>query len=113
MRRNVFFSVVILAMFFIACSEQDPSIRVRNNLDVKANVQLKPQAGNVLNINDVQGNSISGEISVQEGMWTATASIQSSNADPAITFNVQNDVRYTVVIVNTDPPVLEVQTEDK
>ncbi|MFA6232800.1 MAG: hypothetical protein WC824_01260 [Bacteroidota bacterium] len=113
MRTSVIFSLLLLVMLVAACSEENPSIRVRNNLDVKANVQLKPVAGNTININDVQGNSTSGEVDVQEGSWIATATIQSSNADPSVTFNVENDVRYTVVIVNVDPPVLEVQSEDK
>ena len=107
------FSMLVLAVLFIACSEEEPSIRVQNDLDVKANVQLKPDAGSTLNINDVQGNSTSAELTVQEGRWTATASIQSSNADPEIAFDVKNDYRYTVIIVNADPPVLDVRSEEK
>ncbi|MFZ1730779.1 MAG: hypothetical protein WBQ23_02700 [Bacteroidota bacterium] len=113
MKRILSFCLLISAVALFACSEQDPGIQVRNDLDVKANVQLKPQAGNTVNINDVQGNSMSGEITAQEGVWTATASIQSSNADPSVTFDVKNDIRYTVVIVNADPPVLQVLSEDK
>ncbi len=105
--------MVILLGLFSACSEDDPSIRVRNDLDAKANVQLKPQVGSTLNINDVQGESMSGETVLQEGVWDATASIQSSNADPTINFDVKSGIRYTLVIVNTEPPVFELLTEDK
>lgn len=102
-----------LLLFTVACSEEDPSIRVRNDLDVKANVQLKPEVGNTMNINDVAGGSMSPEITVQEGRWTATAGIQSQSTSPETTFDVKNDYRYTVVIVNANPPVLQVQSEEK
>ena len=102
-----------LLLFTVACSEEDPSIRVRNDLDAKANVQLKPEVGNTLNINDVAGGTTSPEVTVQEGRWTATAGIQSQSTSPETTFDVKNDYRYTVVIVNADPPVLQVQSEEK
>lgn len=102
-----------LLLLVAACSEEDPSIRVRNDLEVKANVQIKPGVGNTININDVAGGTISPEFNVLEGKWTAAASIQSGSDTPEIVFDVKNDYRYTVVIVNTDPPVLQVQSEEK
>lgn len=105
--------LLLVAVFAAACSEEDPSIRVRNDLDVKANMQLKPAAGNTININDVLANTTSAEVTVQEGAWTASATIQSSSAEPETTFDVKNDFRYTVVIVNANPPVLQVLSEEK
>ncbi len=113
MRYLKIFMMMFIAVFVTACSEEDPSVRVRNDLDVKANVQLKPTAGNTININDVLANTTSAEVTVQEGNWIATASIQSVSSDPTVTFEVQNDYRYTVVIVNADPPVLQVLSEEK
>lgn len=104
----------LLALFlFTACSEEDPSVRVRNDLDVKVNVQLKPDAGSTMNINDVEGGAATGFVNVQEGWWTATASVQSSNAEPEARFEVSNDMNYTVVIRNTQPPTMEILSEDK
>ena len=105
--------LTLLLLFTVACADEDPSIRVRNDLDVKANVQLKPEVGNTMNINDVAGGTMSPEVTVQEGRWTATASIQAMSGDWTTTFDVKNDYRYTVVIVNNDPPAIEVQSEEK
>lgn len=103
----------LLCVFFVACSEEDPSVRVRNDLDVKANVQFKPDAGSTINVNDVAAKTMSGETTVQEGRWTASATIQSSNQEPEVVFDVENDYRYTIVIVNANPPVLQVLSEEK
>lgn len=108
-----FIALGLLCVFFAACSEEDPSVRVRNDLDVKANVQFKPDAGSTININDVAAKTMSGETTVQEGRWTASASLQSSNEEPEITFDVKNDYRYTIVIVNANPPVMQVLSEEK
>lgn len=111
MKRIAIFIAVLL--FTAACSEEDPSIRVRNDLAVKVNMQLQPAVGNTININDVAGGSMSSDVTVQEGRWTANASIQSQSASPETVFDVKNDYRYTVVVVNVDPPVLQVQSEEK
>ena len=96
-----------------ACSEEDPSVRVRNDLEVKVNVQLNPDAGSTVNMNDVAGGTQTGFMTIQEGWWTASASVQSSSAEPEARFEVSNDVNYTIVIINTSPPTMEVQAEDK
>ncbi len=113
MRFFKLFSLLTLAVLLVACSEEDPSVRIQNDLEVKANVQLKPDAGNTININDVAAGTTSAEVTVQEGRWTATASVQSKSGEYTVAFDVKNDVRYTVVIVNAETPVLEVRTEDK
>jgi hypothetical protein len=110
--KNLGLAMLLLVMM-AACSEEDPSIRVRNDLDKKVNVQLKPAAGNTLNLNDIEAGSTSAFINVGEGTWTATASIQSGSNSPEATFQTENDKNYTVVIVNTVPPGMEVLAEDK
>jgi hypothetical protein len=107
------FAVLLVLIFLGACSEENPGIRVRNDLDKKVNMQLKPAAGNSININDVEPGSTSAAVDVEEGVWTATASIQSLSVSPEHTFQADNDMLYTVVVVNTDPPVLQVLSEDK
>ncbi len=110
------FSIVPIALILlmvVACSEEDPSVRVRNDLEVKVNVQLKPDAGSTMNINDVEGGTQTGLMTIQEGWWTASASVQSSSAEPEARFEAKNDMNYTIVIINTSPPTMEVQSEDK
>ncbi|MCB2206641.1 hypothetical protein KQI65_18010 [bacterium] len=106
-------TVLIAFTLLTACSDDDPSLRVRNDLDVKVNVQLKPDAGNTINMNDIAGGSESGFMTVQDGWWTATASVQSSNAEPEARFEVKNNMNYTVVIVNTDPPEMQILSEEQ
>lgn len=105
----ILLGLVLLA----ACSEDAPSVRVRNDLDVKVNVQLKPDVGSTININDVEGGVTTVLEDVNEGMWTASASVQSSSAEPEARFETKNNMNYTVVILNTSPPSMEVQSEDK
>lgn len=106
-------AVLLLITVAAACSEEDPSIRVRNDYDKKANVQLKPAAGSTININDVEGGTTSVFHDVQEGEWSATASISSVAEAPTKTFRAENDMNYTVVIINAEPPSMEVVAEDK
>ncbi|MDT8324975.1 MAG: hypothetical protein RRA94_12745 [Bacteroidota bacterium] len=112
-RLLVLLPLLAILVLGTACSEEDPSVRVRNDLDVKVNVQLKPDAGSTININDVEGGTATALSNIQEGWWTATASVQSSNAEPESRFEAKNDVNYTVVIRNTAPPTMEIQSEDK
>jgi len=113
MKRLSILLPVLAVLLFAACSEEDPGVRVRNDLDVKVNVQLKPDAGSTMNINDVQGGDATAFMNFQEGWWTASASVQSSNAEPEARFEAKNDMNYTVVIRNTDPPTMEILSEDK
>ncbi|MCZ7554982.1 MAG: hypothetical protein M5R41_01095 [Bacteroidia bacterium] len=116
MSRNTFFAVVLLvasAVLSTACSEDPPSINVRNDYTAKVNVQLKPAAGNTVNINDVQSGQTTSFMDVTEGQWTASATIQASSAEPSATFTTSNDNNYTVVITNTEPPTMQIQVGDK
>lgn len=103
----------LLALAFTACSEEDPTIRIKNDLDVKVNVQLKPDAGSTININDVAAGTISDMVTVQEGGWSASASVQSSSAEPSAVFVAENDMEYTLVIKDENGPMMEVQSQGK
>ncbi len=106
-------AVCAIMLFTSACSEDPPSVNVRNDNSAKVNVQLKPAAGNTININDVQSGQTTNFMDITEGAWSASASIQSSSEAPAATFNASNDNNYTVVITNTTPPVMQIKVEEK
>ena len=43
----------------------------------------------------------------------ATASIQNESVTPTTTFNNTNDNNYTIVVVNSNPPTLRVDSSSK
>lgn len=106
-------TALLVSVLFTACSEESPSLRVRNDRQTKANMQIKPAAGNTININDVQGGQTTGYISISEGNYVVTATIQSESVSPEIGITAKNDMNYTVVVANTAPPTLRVESEEK
>jgi hypothetical protein len=114
-RINLFVGLLLFtaAVLFSACSEDPPSVNVRNDYKAKVNVQLKPAAGNTININDVQSGQTTNFIDVTEGAWSVSATVQSSSAEPSASFSTSNDNNYTVVITNTEPPIIQIQVKDK
>ena len=104
---------VAMFVFLGACTEEAPSVRVRNDLDSKINVQLKPATGNTVNINDVEAGSTTAPMNVEEGVWTASASVQSQPLKSTQTFKTDNDILYTIVLVNVESPVIQVLAEEK
>lgn len=100
-------------ILFAGCSKDAPSIRVFNERTTKANVQLKTPSSNTININDVAGGTGSVFQDVQAGEWTATAGIQNESVSPSITFSVEEDKYYIVVVTNATPPTLRVESSDK
>lgn len=106
-------TALLVSVLFTACSEESPSLRVRNDRQTKANMQIKPAAGNTMNINDVQGGQTTGYISISEGNYVVTATIQSESVSPEIGVTAKNDMNYTVVVANTTPPTLRVESEEK
>ncbi len=106
-------AVMLIALMTSACSEDSPSVNVRNDYTTKVNVQLKPAVGNTININDVESGSTTSYTDIVEGSWSASATVQASSAEPAATFNATNDNNYTVVITNTEPPLMQIKVEEK
>jgi len=113
--KKIFSYCVLLSliMLSIACSGEPPSVRVKNERSNKANVQIKQADGNTININDVAGGSVSGYKDLVEGATQATAVIQSEQVSPSSPFTVVKDKNYTVVVTNSNPPTLRIDSEDK
>ena len=105
--------VLILGLGIVGCSSDPPSVRVMNERTTKANVQLKVGTDNTININDVEGGHASAYRDVAEGTFVATATIQNESVSPTTSFNAEKDMNYTVVVVNSTPPTLRVDSEDK
>ena len=105
----------LLSILFLAqgCSEEAPSLRVRNDFSKKVNVQCKPAAGATLNINDVAGGTSSVFQDVAETTFSASASVQGESSAPTAVFTTKNKYRYTIVITNTVPPEMKVETEER
>lgn len=110
------FALLLLLIFVlmnVACSDEPPSIRVKNERSSKANVQIKQADGNTININDVSPNNFSQYRDIIEGVAIATAVIQNEQVSPTSSFTTSANRKYTVVITTTTPPTLRIDSEDK
>ncbi len=107
-----YFGVFILFISLVACSSEPPGFRVKNEYTSKANVQIKTVA-NTFNINDVQPGTATDYREVPEGLVEITAEIQNVVNEPEGSFNAQQDKNYTIVIVNSTPPVIRIDVSDK
>lgn len=103
---------LMLMVFLTGCSEEAPSIRVYNERPTKANVQIKT-AGNTININEVILGQTTNFQNIAEGNSEITAVIQNEAVSPTITFKAVNDYNYTIVVVNSVPPTLKVNSDKK
>ena len=113
MKKITFYiTITFISLAILACSEEPPSIRVSNERTTKANVQIKT-VNNTINHNDVAGGTATNYQDVTEGKIDVTAEIQNETVSPITTFNASNDNNYTIVIVNSNPPVLKVNVSDK
>ena len=111
--KNVFkfLSILFLFITFVACSDDPPSFRVKNERTTKANVQIKTVA-NTENINDVQPGTLTNYKEVAEGKVDVSAEIQNETDEPVNTFNAENNNKYTIVIANTTPPTIRIDVTD-
>ena len=107
-----FFVVFFLIVTFIACSDEPPSFRVKNERPTKANVQIKT-VNNTVNLNDVQPGTVTNYQDVAEGKVEITAGIQNEDFSPTGSFNASNNYNYTIVVVNSTPPSLRVDSSSK
>jgi hypothetical protein len=103
-------SSLLLLSLLAACSEDLPRLRVRNENDRKANVQVKPDVGSTININDVGAGTTTEYRDMSEGRYAFKASIQSGEESNELVQDLQNDTRYELVISDEDPPVLKIVT---
>ena len=105
--------LTLLLIGLSGCSSDPPSARVLNERTGKANIQLKFQDGNTININDVAGATATNYQDINTGTCVATASLQSESVAPTASFNAEEDMNYTVVVVNSTPPSLRVDASSK
>jgi hypothetical protein len=112
--KNVFklLSILFLIVTFIACSDEPPSFRVKNERPTKANVQIKTVA-NTENINDVQPGTVTNYKEVAQGLVEISAEIQNETDEPTGSFNAEENNNYTIVIANTTPPTIRIDVTDK
>ena len=108
----------VIAVVFIlgvvsGCSSDPPSARVFNERPTKANVQIKAQSGNTININDVGGGATTNYQDINTGSQVVTAVIQNESVSPTVSFNAEEDNNYTIVVVNSTPPTLRVDASGK
>lgn len=106
------FSIVALVIVFIACSDEPPSFRVKNENANKANVQIKTVT-NTININDVQPGTVTGYREVPKGLVEISAEIQNETNEPEGSFTAQDNKNYTIVILNSTPPSIRIDVSDK
>ncbi|RJP67057.1 MAG: hypothetical protein C4539_10485 [Ignavibacteriales bacterium] len=107
------FTVLSYFVILTGCKDEPPSIRIKNERQTKANVQIQQSNSNTININDVEGGKYSAYQDVAEGGKTATAVIQSESVSPSINFSTSNDNNYTIVILNEATPKLRVDVSSK
>lgn len=107
-----FCAIFFLLVTFIACSDEPPSFRVKNERSTKANVQIKT-VNNTVNLNDVQPGTATNYQDVAEGNVEITAVIQSESVSPSGGFSAANDYNYTIVIVSSTPPSIRVDASSK
>jgi hypothetical protein len=107
-----YLSIIILVLAFIACADEPPGMRVKNERTTKANVQIKT-VNNTINHNDVQPGTSTNYQEVSEGAIEVTAEIQNENVTPTKNFTSQNNNNYTIVIVNSTPPTIRIDVTDK
>lgn len=105
--------LVGLVLINIACSDEPPSIRVKNERTNKANVQVKQTNGNTINFNDVSGGTTTAYREIVEGATIATAVIQNEQESPSASFTTYLNKNYTIVITSTNPATLRIDSSDK
>ena len=113
MKKTTFYIITaILLLNIIGCSEEPPSIRTNNQLLSKVNVQFKT-SNNTVNQNDLLPAVMTNYQDISEGRVQVTANIQNESVVPAIEFNASNDNNYTILIVDSSPPILKIISSGK
>ncbi len=106
-------SILVLALAFSAggCSKDKPRVRVNNQRNEITDVQLKRQTGNTYNINDVGANSVTGYIEVDVSNYEVDVKPEGTTGNATSFFVAEEDKSYTVVVLNTTPPTVRVDTQ--
>ncbi|OFV91458.1 MAG: hypothetical protein A3G76_15595 [Acidobacteria bacterium RIFCSPLOWO2_12_FULL_65_11] len=101
-------TVVVLALNLIGCSQDPPTVRVRNERPTEADVQLKPPSGSTINISDVAPGATTGYLSVGASNYEVVVNITNVSESPTTFFNAGTDRSYTIVVVNSTPATVRV-----
>jgi hypothetical protein len=112
-QRWIVLFTLLLLVGLSGCSSDPPSMRIFNERASKANLQIKPDAGNTFNINDVAGGTGTAYQDISAGGYAATATIQNETVSPEVHFVASENNNYTIVVVNSTPPTLRVDTSEK
>ena len=79
------------------CSGEDPTAKVLNAGRNKVSVQIKTTGGSTTNINNIEPNMASSEVSYAPGAVTFTVTIGNSTIAPVVnTFDMASCYDYTI-----------------
>ncbi|MBE2279293.1 MAG: DUF4397 domain-containing protein [Ignavibacteriaceae bacterium] len=112
--KKIFYTILVIGMMIvnISCADEpEPEIRVLNSRLNKANVQFKTDAGNTVNINDVEPGQLTTYQDLDKGNLTVSAVIQDEPVKPVITFFAVKGIKYTIVIVGGQVASLRIDRE--
>jgi len=103
-------ATIALCVSLFGCSKDKPKVRVGNQRNDITDVQLKRQSGNTYNINDVGRNSTTGYIEVDVSTYEVDAKPENVSGNATTFFTAEEDKLYTIVVLNTNPPTVRVDT---
>lgn len=102
--------VCVLSLSVDGCSKNKPKVRVSNQRADITDVQLKRSGGNTYNMNDVGGNSTTGYIEVDVSNYEVDAKPENVSGNATTFFMAEEDKSYTIIVLNTTPPSVRVDT---
>lgn len=103
-------ATIMLCLSLFGCSKDKPKVRVNNQRSEITDVQLKRQSGNTYNINDVGGSSTTGYIEVDVSTYEVDVKPENVSGNATTFFTAEEDKLYTIVVLNTNPPTVRVDT---
>lgn len=103
-------ATIVLCLSLFGCSKDKPKVRVSNQRNDITDVQLKRQTANTININDVGANSTTGYIEVDVSNYEVDAKPENVSGNATTFFMAEEDKTYTIVVLNTNPPTVRVDT---
>ncbi len=106
----VAFAAITVLMSTAGCSKDKPKVRVSNQRNDITDVQLKRSAGNTYNINDVGANGTTGYIEVDVSNYEVDAKPEGVSGNATTFFMAEEDKSYTIIVLNTTPPTVRVDT---
>ena len=103
-------TVLVLALLASACSQDPPRVRVRNERPTEVDVELKPPSGATIHIDDVAPGTTTAYATLNAGIYEVDANITGVSASVETFFSADTDRQYTVVVVNSTPPTVRIDS---